>query len=42
MENVAMEKDREERRLKYGEAREREIARQCKIIGVMDVWWQIL
>ncbi|KAH9308138.1 hypothetical protein KI387_036049, partial [Taxus chinensis] len=38
MANIATEKEREERQLKYSEAREREITRQHEVASVMDLW----
>lgn len=35
-------KEREERRIKYGKAREREITRRRKAASVMDLWEQTL
>ncbi|KAH9300224.1 hypothetical protein KI387_011807, partial [Taxus chinensis] len=42
MTNITMDKEREERWLKYSEARERVIARQREVVSVMDLWRQTL
>lgn len=38
MADITMEKEREERQLKYSEVHEREISRQCEAASVMDLW----
>ncbi|KAH9323242.1 hypothetical protein KI387_017881, partial [Taxus chinensis] len=42
MVDITAEKEREERRLKYIEAHEREMTRQREVASVMDLWRQTL